>query len=138
MWGSEDLDERERKIVDFSDGRFRILATKPVIAGSGCNFQRHCHRAIFVGVGFKFNDFIQAVHRIHRFLQTEQVRIDIIYASSETAVVDSLRAKWARHKELTDKMSHIIQTYGLSREAISAALTRSLGVERVEASGEGG
>ncbi len=136
VWGSEDLDERERKIVDFSDGRFRILATKPVIAGSGCNFQRHCHRAIFVGVGFKFNDFIQSIHRIHRFLQTEQVRIDIIYASSETAVVDSLRAKWARHKELTDKMSHIIQTYGLSREAISAALTRSLGVERVEASGD--
>lgn len=137
VWGSEDLDEREQKIIDFSEGRYRILATKPVIAGSGCNFQRHCHRAIFVGVGFKFNDFIQAVHRIHRFLQTERVRIDIIYASSETAVVDSLRAKWNRHKELTSKMETIIKEYGLSRDAISAALQRSLGIERVEASGEG-
>lgn len=137
VWGSEDLDVREQKIIDFSEGRYRILATKPVIAGSGCNFQRHCHRAVFVGVGFKFNDFIQAIHRIYRFLQTDQVRIDIIYASSETAVVDTLRAKWDRHKELTSKMEKIIGEYGLSRDAISAALQRSLGVNRVEASGDG-
>jgi DNA modification methylase len=137
VWGSEDLDEREQRIIGFSDGDYRILSTKPIIAGSGCNFQKHCHRAVFVGVGFKFNDFIQAVHRIYRFLQTDQVRIDIIYASSETAVVDSLRAKWARHKELTSKMEDIIKEYGLSREAIDAALQRSLGVERVEASGDG-
>ena len=137
VWGSEDLDEREQRIIGFSDGDYRILSTKPIIAGSGCNFQKHCHRAVFVGVGFKFNDFIQAVHRIYRFLQTDQVRIDIIYASSETAVVDSLRAKWARHKELTSKMEDIIKEYGLSREAIDAALQRSLGVDRVEASGDG-
>jgi hypothetical protein len=40
-----------------------------VLAGAGCNFQRHCHKAVFVGIGFKFNDFIQAIHRIQRFLQ---------------------------------------------------------------------
>ena len=137
VFGSQDLDEREQRIIDFSDGRYRILATKPVIAGSGCNFQRHCHRAIFVGVGFKFNDFIQAIHRIHRFLQTDQVRIDIIYASSETAVVDALRGKWERDKELRQKMSDIIHQYGLSRQAISDALQRSMGVDRVEASGVG-
>jgi hypothetical protein len=59
----------EQRVIDFSDGRSRLLATKPELSGSGCNFQRHCHRAIFVGVGFKFNDFIQAIHRIHRFQQ---------------------------------------------------------------------
>ena len=50
VYGSQDLDLREQTIVDFSDGKFRLLAAKPVIAGSGCNFQRHCHRAVFVGV----------------------------------------------------------------------------------------
>ena len=68
VYGSQDLDERERRIVDFSDGKHRILATKPILSGSGCNFQRHCHREIFVGVGFKFNDFIQSIHRVYRFL----------------------------------------------------------------------
>ncbi len=47
--------------------------------GSGPNFQWHCHWAIFLGVGFKFNDFIQAVHRIYRFMQAHPVRIDLIY-----------------------------------------------------------
>lgn len=79
VYGSQDLDERERRIVGFSDGEFRLLATKPVLSGSGCNFQRHCHREIFTGVGFKFNDFIQSIHRVYRFLQTEHVRIDIVY-----------------------------------------------------------
>ena len=137
VYGSLDLDIREQRIVDFSDGRNRLLATKPKLSGSGCNFQRHCHRAVFVGVGFKFNDFIQAVHRVHRFLQTEQVQIDIIYAESEREVVRILREKWEAHKELTANMSDVIQEHGLDQASIEAALTRSMGIERIEASGEG-
>ena len=46
VYGSQDLDAREQAIVDFSDGKFKYLSAKPVIAGSGCNFQRHCHKAV--------------------------------------------------------------------------------------------
>lgn len=134
VYGSQDLDERERRILGFSDGEYRILATKPIIAGSGCNFQRHCHRAIFVGVGFKFNDFIQAVHRIYRFLQTEEVIIDVIYAESETEVVKTLKEKWVNHKHLTERMSELIQSYGLASTGLES-LTRSMGIERKEAHG---
>lgn len=137
VYGALDLDEREQRVIDFSEGRTRILATKPELSGSGCNFQRHCHRAVFVGVGFKFNDFVQAVHRIHRFLQPERVRIDIIHAASERDVVRTLTAKWAAHKELTARMSVIVREHGLNRTDIAAALTRSMGVDRIEASGEG-
>ena len=137
VYGTLDLDIREQRIVDFSDGKSRILATKPEISGSGCNFQRHCHRAIFTGVGFQFNDFIQAVHRIHRFLQTERVRIDIIHAESERDVVNTLMTKWKQHEELTDNMSAIIREFGLDTAGITAALRRSMGVERIEVSGEG-
>jgi len=59
VYGTLDLDVREQRVIDFSEGRSRLLATKPELSGSGCNFQRHCHRAVFVGVGFKFNDWIQ-------------------------------------------------------------------------------
>ena len=31
------------------------LATKPEMSGAGNNFQKHCHWAVFVGVGFKFH-----------------------------------------------------------------------------------
>ena len=137
VWGSQDLDEREQAIVDFSDGKIKHLATKPVIAGSGCNFQRHCHRAIFAGIGFKFADFIRAIHRIHRFLQTEPVRIDLIYTEAERGIRAELERKWREHNELTARMGEIIRTYGLSREAMSATLTRAAGVRRHEITGDG-
>jgi hypothetical protein len=100
VWGSQDLDEREQRIVDFGDGKYRILSTKPVIAGSGCNFQRHCHREIFAGIGFKFNDFIQAIHRVQRFQQPHRVRIDIVYSEAEREVLRTLQQKWAQHEEM--------------------------------------
>jgi hypothetical protein len=136
VWGAEDLEEREQRIADFSDGRIKYLATKPVIAGSGCNFQRHCHRAIFTGIGFKFANFIQAVHRIHRFLQTAPVRIDLIYTEAERGIRSRLERKWAAHDQLVARMGEIIAEYGLSRDAMSKGLVRSVGTERAEASGD--
>ena len=137
VWGSQDLDEREQRIIDFSDGKIQHLATKPVIAGSGCNFQRHCHRAVFTGIGFKFSDFIQAVHRIHRFLQPEPVRIDIIYSEAERGIKAQLERKWKAHDELTARMGEIIREHGLAREAMASRLTRSAGVHRREVAGDG-
>lgn len=135
VYGSLDLDTREQRIIDFSDGKFRILATKPVLSGSGCNFQRHCHKAIFMGIGFKFNDFIQAIHRIHRFLQTEQCEIHIIHTDAEHQVLKTLETKWDQHKRMVEKMTEIIRKYGLNHKEMAEELTRSLGVERVEAKG---
>jgi DNA modification methylase len=136
VWGSQDLEEREQRIIDFSDGRHRILSTKPVIAGSGCNFQRHCHREIFAGIGFKFNDFIQAIHRVHRFQQSHQVRIDIIYSEAEREVLASLKEKWEQDKRMRERMSEIIRQYGLSTLGFETDLARTIGVERIEAKGQ--
>lgn len=137
VYGSQDLDERERAILAFSDGEISELATKPVIAGSGCNFQRHCAWAVFLGIGFKFNDFIQAIHRIHRFLQDRPVRIDLIYTEAEREVRRELERKWAQHRLMVERMTEIIREYGLARAAMASALTRSLGVERIEVLGDG-
>jgi DNA modification methylase len=137
VFGTQDLKTREEIIAGFSEGSVRELATKPVLCGSGCNFQRHCNWAIFLGIGFKFNDFIQAVHRLQRFLQTKPVRVDLIYTSAEREVRKSLERKWKQHKELCDNMTQIIREFGLSHQAMAAAMARSTGVKRVEVSGEG-
>jgi DNA modification methylase len=137
VYGDQDLDEREQAVVDFSEGRIRVLSAKPVLAGSGCNFQRHCHRAVYAGIGFKFNDFIQSLHRLQRFLQSRPVEVWIIYAESEREVLATLKAKWARHIEMVEKMSEIIRQYGLSHAAMANVLQRSIGVERIEARGNG-
>jgi DNA methylase len=136
VFGSQDLDQRERHIVEFSNGGIKRFAGKPVMLGSGCNFQRHCHRAIFLGIGFKFSDFIQAVHRIHRFLQNHRVRIDLIYTEAEAEVRRTLERKWQQHKELVANMTEIIRKYGLSHAEMARELTRAMGVERVEIRGK--
>lgn len=135
VYGSLDIDTREQRVIDFSDGRLRYLGTKPELSGSGCNFQRHCSKAVFVGIGYQFNDFIQAIHRIHRFLQTEACDIHIVYSEAEREVLDDLKAKWARHDEQVEKMSAIIREYGLSTTGTGAAMQRSIGVERADATG---
>jgi hypothetical protein len=135
VYGTQDLEEREQAIVDFSDGKIQELAAKPVIAGSGCNFQRHCSWAIFLGIGFKFNDLIQACHRIHRFLQTKRVRIDLIYSEGEREVRKIVERKWEQHKVLTEKMAEIIREYGLASADVTKELRRSIGVKRQEVKG---
>lgn len=136
VWGSQDLEAREQRIIDFGNGEYRLLSTKPVIAGSGCNFQRHCHREIFAGIGFKFNDFIQAIHRVQRFQQPHRVRIDIVYSEAEREVLRTLQQKWAQHEEMVQNMTEIIRKYGLNQLAMQETLARSIGVKRIEVKGD--
>jgi len=134
--GADTDEHKEKSIIGFSDGEFPEIAGKPCMLGSGVNWQRHCSRATYLGIGFKFNDFIQSIHRIQRFLQASTVEIDIIYTEAEREVRRALETKWNNHKIMVGKMTEIIKEYGLSRSAMAESLTRAMGVERVEISGE--
>mgnify|MGYP001605044893 FL=1 len=136
VYGSQDLEDREKIIIGFSDGEIPELATKSVMCGSGCNFQRHSWWSIFLGIGFKFNDFIQAIHRQRRYLQKHQVRVDLIYTEAEREVRCTLERKWTQHNELVAHMTEIVREFGLAREALDSALQRSMGCERIEESGK--
>jgi DNA modification methylase len=136
VYGTMDYDERERRVIGFADGEYRLLATKKEISGQGCNFQRHCHRAIFLGIDYEFNDFIQAIHRIYRFLQTETVIIDIIYTESEAEIKKALLHKWRQYDEMTETMAGIVRDYGLNNKKRFDDMRRTIGVERVEVSGK--
>lgn len=136
VYGNQKLEDREEKIIDFSEGRTRELAGKPSMLGSGCNFQYHCAWAIYLGIGFKFNDFIQAWHRLVRFGQEKTVRVDLIYTESEREIRQVLLEKWERHKVLVAEMTAIIRKYGLAASAAHSQLARATDVERIEVSGE--
>jgi DNA modification methylase len=136
VYGAQDLDEREASIRAFADGAIARIGAKPVMLGSGVNFQRHCHWAIFAGIGFKFNDFVQAIHRVWRYLQPGAVTIDIIFADAETEVRRALEAKWKRHDTMMARMSDIIREYGLNAVAARDPLVRSIGATRAEERGE--
>lgn len=131
VYGTQKLEHREDLIRGFSDGKIQELSTKPVIAGSGCNLQHHCNWGIYLGINYKFNDFIQSVHRIQRFGQKSSVRIDIIYTEAERKIKKDLERKWNQHKKLIKKMTAIIKKYGLSHQEMAKVLTRNMGVERI-------
>ncbi len=136
LYGALALEDRERLMEDWKEHKTEVLIGKPVMIGAGVNLQQ-CHRAIFLGVGFKFHDTIQAVHRVQRFGQLHQVKLDFLHTEAERDVKRSLELKWKRHTELVAKMRDIVKEYGLAEEAYAKALTRSMGVERQERSGHG-
>jgi DNA modification methylase len=135
--GTGDLEKRAETLYGFAHGSIPIMATKKSISASGGNFQRHCHRAIFTGIDHKFHDFIQAIHRLHRFLQDHPVVVDVIFTESERKILEDLKLKWTAHEHLQNKMVEIIKKYGLSAAAKADILKRHIGVERVEITGQG-
>jgi hypothetical protein len=134
-YGNQKLEDRETIVMKFADGELQELAGKPSMLGAGNNFQRFCAWSIFLGIGFKFHEFIQAVHRVYRFLQTSEVRLDLIYTEAEREVRRVLEAKWDNHNKLVEQMSEIIRQYGLATNALEQEMSRSLGVERQEMAG---
>ncbi len=134
LYGSQDIDERETLMAQWRGGSSDAFVSKPIMYGAGVNLQQ-CHHAIFLGVGYKFFDFIQAIHRIHRFLQKHPVRIDIIYTEAEREIKRALEEKWEKHRELVANMTAIIRKYGLGANALADQANRKMEVERIEKSG---
>ncbi len=137
VWGNQTIEERESRILDFIHGSIRVFGSKPELNGQGCNLQYHCHKAIFVGIRFQFEEFLQAVHRIWRYMQNKEVEIHIIYTDAEAHIKNVLLKKWENHRKLISTMTDIVKKYGLVNEALKTTLQRSIGTDREEASGEG-
>ncbi len=134
--GGLDVEENERRLAQWRNRETYALIGKPVMLGQGMNLQQ-CNTAVYIGLTFKFNDLIQSIHRVQRFGQTRTCHAHLIHAEAEREVVQVIREKWTQHKELTANMSDVIREHGLSQASINEALQRSMGVERIEASGTG-
>ena len=126
VYGSQPLQVKEDLIIDFSEGKYQIISSKPQIAGSGCNLQHHCHKMIFVGIDYKFNDFIQAIHRVYRFKQSKEVHVYILFTQNEREVLKALKTKWAKHIELQTEMINLVREYGLNSDKIKADMKRQI------------
>lgn len=129
IWGTMDLEERERIVEQFADGELAILGTKPILSGSGSNFQAHCYSNIFLGIGYKFNDFVQSLHRTDRFGQRETVETHLIYTESEDPIHDELMRKWREHDALQGTMSNLIREYGLNSALAGAQMKRAIDMD---------
>lgn len=114
IYGSMDWETREKRIVDFTKGSLQIMATKPGISGVGCNFQKHCHDNILLGVNHSFDEFLQLLLRTWRFGQTHPVNVHVIYTPEEYEIVNNLKKKWEEHDIVRAKMRELSMVHGLN------------------------
>lgn len=102
--GSDDAEEKERRLLDFAHGRIRVLISKPSICGFGLNFQV-CHNMAFVGVTDSWEAYYQAVRRCWRFGQQSPVNVHIFSSEAEGAVVANLARKEHDAKSMQESLA---------------------------------
>lgn len=107
--GDMDADEKEKRLLCFADGAYRVIVTKPKLAGFGVNWQ-HCAHAVFASISFSYEQHYQAVRRSHRFGQTEVVRNDIVIADTEASIWNVVNIKSKKHDEMKRRMAEAMKT----------------------------
>ena len=101
--GSMKPEEKERRLVAFSEGRERVMVSKPSIAGYGLNWQ-HCARHVFAGLSFSYENYYQAIRRSWRFGQKRVVEIHVVCADTEMAIKAAIDRKGADHDAMKREM----------------------------------
>lgn len=101
--GSQSLDRKEAGLLEFSEGRARVIITKPSIAGFGLNWQ-HCANMAFVGVSYSYESFYQAVRRCWRFGQKRPVNVHVAMAHTESGIWDTVTRKADNHDSMKREM----------------------------------
>lgn len=131
--GADDVETKERRLIDFADGRIRVLVSKPSICGWGLNWQHAAHMA-FVGVTDSYEAYYQAVRRCWRFGQTRDVHVHIFASKAEGAVVANLKRKEREAGEMADALSEetreavMQEVTGMTRETNSHNSVRPVAV----------
>ena len=113
--GSDADDVKERKLLDFVNGKTRVLVSKSQVAGFGMNFQ-HCAWTGFVGLNDSYEQVYQAVRRFWRFGQTREVHAHFIASELEGNVVQNQRRKEAEADRMAAAM--VLHTADLSSAAV--------------------
>ena len=96
---------KEELLLGFINGDYRVMVTKPKIAGYGVNLQ-HCAHAVFASISFSYEQHYQAVRRSQRFGQTEQVRNDIVISDTEMSIWEAVNVKAKKHEEMKRRMAN--------------------------------
>jgi DNA modification methylase len=105
--GADSNEDKIERMNGFREGRYRVLITKPSIAGFGMNWQ-HCHNMAFVGLSDSYEQLYQAIRRCWRFGQKSQVNVHIIVAETEGQVVANIQRKEHESAVMMEQMvSHM-------------------------------
>jgi aminodeoxyfutalosine synthase len=131
--GDDDPEEKANTIIGFTKGEYRVLVTKPKIAGMGLNLQ-NCRNQVFIGLSDSYRDYYQCIRRSWRYGQTKPVNIWIILSDLESQIAANVRRKEIdaerMGKEMVKRMSD------LEKEEVIGTRREETTCKRKEVKGE--
>lgn len=89
--GSMSIDEKEEKLIAFSNGEIKRLITKAKMTGMGLNWQ-HCNHTIFFPT-YSYEQYYQSIRRFWRFGQKRDVTCEMVYSQGQERVLRALQEK---------------------------------------------
>lgn len=117
--GSDSPEKKEKDLIEFAHGAYKILITKTSIASFGMNFQ-NCHYQIFASLDFSFEGTYQAIRRSWRFKQQKEVTVYMITTDRMMNVSQVIREKEKQFKvmqeEITKAVSKNLQAEKITSE----------------------
>ena len=108
--GSDSLEYKTEMIEAFQDKKYRIMITKPKIAGFGMNFQ-NAHNMVFVGMNDSWETFYQCIRREWRYGQANQVNVYIVLTSLERSIYDNVMQKEKIADRMTNELISRVKKY---------------------------
>jgi len=102
--GSDSPEKKEKDLLDFAHGEYKILVTKTSLASFGLNFQ-NCHYQIFASLDFSFESTYQAMRRSWRFGQTKEVNVWMITTDRMINIPKVINEKEKQFKEMQREMT---------------------------------
>ena len=113
--GADSNQHKEQSMLGFQARNIRVLVTKPSIAGYGMNWQ-NCHNVVFVGLSDSYEKYYQAVRRVWRFGQNQQVNCKIITSELEGAVVRNIQRKEVDAMKMAQEM--VVHMHAINEQNI--------------------
>lgn len=104
--GSMPIEKKSDNLAAFTDGRARVMVSKPRICGWGLNWQ-HCNLMVTVGPSYSFESRYQAVRRCWRYGQTRPVQDHVIMTRREASIFNAACAKEDRHNDMATAIRRV-------------------------------
>jgi superfamily II DNA or RNA helicase len=108
--GADSPEHKADAIEAFQDGRYRVLITKPSIAGFGMNFQNAANM-VFVGLNDSWEMYYQAIRRCWRFGQKSPVNVYVVLSTAESAIYENVMMKEAVAQEMSQELISAVKKY---------------------------
>src|SRR3990167_1491536 len=119
--GSQQPEEKQAAIEGFQDVRYRVLVTKPRIAGFGLNLQ-HAHRMVFVGLSDSWESYYQCIRRCYRFGQLRPVHVTIILSRAEEEIYENVMRKEAEAMAMREGLMAAVRDFEREQLGVSSAM----------------